>query len=264
MIRRCALLLLLAATLAFSSPAFPGTTEKECLDNCHGEESIQSPDAGRSLFIDLQAFERSVHGRAGLGCADCHHPGKPATHPAGDRLEADCAECHEKQETGYASTAHGSSEGGPYCSGCHTSHSVLPSKDPASTVNAAKIHLLCEGCHESGEGGEPGGELARWKLAGHSKGDLSEVYEENRCLSCHQGAAAHGEENLTGQKCPECHLTAVKAERGEGFHFRTDDEGSLLPFAMAILYRIALFLAVFAALFLSGRGIFRRCAKKNS
>ncbi|TAL17467.1 hypothetical protein EPN96_05140 [bacterium] len=262
MTRRRVLLFLLPAFF-IGAPVFAGTMSQDCLDNCHGEESLQSADAARSLFVDLQGFEKSVHGAAGLGCADCHHPEEPSVHPSGDKLKADCEECHEKQGAGYSSTVHASQEEGPYCSGCHTSHSVLPPQDSASTVNAGNLHLVCERCHEWGGSGDPGAAFTSWKLSGHPKGDLSEVYEEKRCLSCHQGAAAHGEENLTGQKCPECHLTGVEAENGEGFHFRTDEEASLLPFAMVILYRIVLFSAVFGALFLSGRGIFRRRAKKN-
>ena len=42
---------------------------------CHDDKSLTKNERGEvvSLYVDLGQYGRSVHGREGVGCVDCHH-----------------------------------------------------------------------------------------------------------------------------------------------------------------------------------------------
>ena len=77
--------LLVAVGLQAPAPQPKNESAEMCL-SCHGDRqmSVSLPSGEtRSLFVDVQAFSRSVHGGK-LGCTDCHtemteipHPTKP-------------------------------------------------------------------------------------------------------------------------------------------------------------------------------------------
>lgn len=78
-----------AATLARAA------TNEDCLA-CHGDKALKNA-AGRSMFIDPAAFGASFHGRAGLGCTDCHSDLKNVQDfPHIQNLQSvRCASCHQ-------------------------------------------------------------------------------------------------------------------------------------------------------------------------
>jgi cytochrome b subunit of formate dehydrogenase len=129
---------------------------------------------------DIQnTFNVSIHGQAiargnqlSPVCTDCHgiHSIKSHKDPnspvAEQNLSRDtCARCHEgvrlSSEFGvpgnrvstYMDSYHGlAAEGGSVvaanCSSCHGVHDILPSRDPRSTINRAKLDATCGKCHK--------------------------------------------------------------------------------------------------------------------
>lgn len=231
--------------LLFPAASLGGENSK-CLSNCHGEESIGGGDSSAfspSLYVDGEKFGLSVHSLAGLGCEDCHPiGGGGGSHPNFGVKEGACRSCHQNKAAGWEKTAHGMAaamgeSSAPYCIDCHTAHYVSAKSHSDSPVNPVGISQLCLSCHQDlYDSGNFGVETVRWRLKGHAKGDLSENYDPSRCLSCHQGEGAHGEENLTGQSCYKCHLAGEKEQNGEGFHFQLGREATFLPSAMTFLY----------------------------
>ena len=50
-----------------------GQTAEDCLD-CHEDEDLTKNVDGRviSLFVDIDKFNKSIHGLEDVGCIDCH------------------------------------------------------------------------------------------------------------------------------------------------------------------------------------------------
>lgn len=122
-------------------------------------------------------YDRSVHGKGMRGgiaespvCTDCHgeHRIQKITDPASGvftkNIPKTCSACHEDEgiSTRYAlpkkrfSTYMGSFHGvslqygmttAANCASCHGFHEILPSSDPASTVNKANLPATCGKCH---------------------------------------------------------------------------------------------------------------------
>lgn len=250
-------------------------TNDKCTKNCHGERNLHGGGADgekRNLTVELEGYESSVHGQRGFWCIDCHFDSDPNFHPREGYPKVDCRACHSEKppenvfppnvksvfalrETkppekkylkgdSWTNSAHGKAygegkKGAPFCSDCHTAHYVKKPEDKSSEVNACNLPKTCGKCHEGKvESGSVGGALARWSIAGHGKGDFSQVFSETRCLSCHQGQAAHGEETVTGQACPSCHRAEQAVSSGQkGFHMEVSGEGSTLAAkALAFAY----------------------------
>jgi hypothetical protein len=125
----------------------------------------------------LEQYEKSVHGkgmRAGIAdspvCTDCHgehkiaRPSDPSS-PANPRnVPRTCSGCHEKEGitsryalpkkrfSSYLDSFHGIAvEYGmtkaANCASCHGVHDILPSTDPASSVNKGNLQKTCGKCH---------------------------------------------------------------------------------------------------------------------
>jgi hypothetical protein len=125
----------------------------------------------------LEQYEKSVHGRGMRGgiadspvCTDCHgeHTIVKITDPASPvssrNIPKTCSGCHEKEGistryalpkrrfSSYMDSFHGIAvEYGmtkaANCSSCHGVHDILPSADPASTVNRVNLPKTCGKCH---------------------------------------------------------------------------------------------------------------------
>ncbi len=274
-------------------------TNDKCLKNCHGEKTLYAgnPDGSRRhLYVDLDSFFESTHGQKGLWCIDCHQGSDPNEHPRTGYAKVTCRACHsEKPPEGafppnaaeilkarnvvppskkdlkgdsWVNSAHGKAfdkgvPNAPACPGCHTAHYVRKASDPKSTVYVCNLPATCGRCHQGqAKSYDPGGWLARFAIAGHGKGDFSNVYSVSRCLSCHQGQAAHGEDTVTGQACPACHRPEEKlAEGKKDFHIDVsgDNEGGL---AMRVLYDVLVYggalFAIVAVLFWGVTTIYRK------
>jgi formate dehydrogenase gamma subunit len=147
----------------FTSPVFRANVPKTC-SKCHSGEEAQ--------------FVKSIHGKSLAAgnmhapvCTDCH--GVHAIKATKDKLSSvsgknqgdiACAQCHNNvkmtQEFGipggrtdsYSASYHGmanavGSNNTASCSSCHGTHNILPSSDPASTINSANLVKTCGQCH---------------------------------------------------------------------------------------------------------------------
>jgi hypothetical protein len=225
-------------------------TNDKCLKNCHEQPNFGAGARSgilRDLHVDPKAFILSIHGQKGVECIDCHADSDPNFHPRAGLKKVDCRACHaekppadvfppdalkklqakgikpppkeSRKGDGWMKTVHAKAwlakdPAAPSCASCHTAHYQRPAKDPLSTVNRANLPQTCGLCHvDQVRSYDVGGALARFRLAGHGKGDLSTRYEVTQCLSCHQGEGAHGEDTITKQACPKCHRVPPKQER---------------------------------------------------
>jgi len=125
----------------------------DCLD-CHADASL-TREKGGSVTVNPDTFTKSVHGRAGLACADCHHDLKGVKdypHPA-PLQPAECAACHQSENQAYQKSIHGQSLAktptgdAATCASCHGAHDILPPKDPESRLFRLNLPATCGKCH---------------------------------------------------------------------------------------------------------------------
>lgn len=136
--------------------------------------SRQAETCGSCHEQEAKDLAQSVHGKAAAAgvrdaptCTDCHSEHKIAalSTSANQRVSADaCSRCHasERLNTKYNLPAdrvrtffesyHGlascyGSTLAANCASCHGYHKILPSTDPASTINAAHLVETCGKCH---------------------------------------------------------------------------------------------------------------------
>lgn len=151
-----------------------------CTD-CHGAHKVLPKDSAQSSIgrenvaatcgachVGVRAtFDSSSHGRALVTgdttatghrapvCVDCH--GGHTVVQAGDPIwfrgvVQECGACHERLLATYDESYHGKATQlhhgiAAKCSDCHTPHSMLPAKDPRSSVNKANLVETCRQCH---------------------------------------------------------------------------------------------------------------------
>jgi len=131
---------------------------QDCLD-CHEDEEMTKNvgDVVVSLYVNLDVFQHSVHGRQDLTCVDCHQDlegFEDFPHP--DELEdVDCAMCHDDVADIYAASLHGRAVAAgnplaPRCWSCHGAHDITPPSDLSSKVNKFNIPFTCGRCHKEG------------------------------------------------------------------------------------------------------------------
>ncbi len=145
---------------ALASPARAGipAEQEDCL-GCHADpsQSYELPSGEKlSLFVDREAFARSVHGET-LRCTDCHSD-KTSDHATGTlrfktRREVtkayyeQCKGCHFANYTKtldgvhYAVMAKGNDKAA-LCVDCHGAHDISRPGQPR-----ARISRMCSRCH---------------------------------------------------------------------------------------------------------------------
>ncbi|MBI5085361.1 MAG: hypothetical protein HZB13_12280 [Acidobacteria bacterium] len=182
----------------------------------------------------VRQYRESTHGKLAAqgspdapGCRDCHSPHgvksrNDSSSPTYSRnVPALCASCHRSGKKAavrykgtqdhmvehYAESIHGKGliQSGltvtADCADCHTAHHVLPSKDPASSVNRANIAATCSKCHR--------GIYDQFKNSVHSP-TVTKGKKLPECADCH---SAHSIErtDLTNfrlhimDQCGRCH-----------------------------------------------------------
>ncbi len=148
---------LLALLVLLSAAAVTAQEIEDCLA-CHDdtELTMNRPDGVVSLFVDEDVYARSIHGREGLTCVDCHTAleGMEDEHdtPVPD---VDCADCHDDVAAVYGRSIHGrevakGNDLAPHCWDCHGKHDILPASDPDSRVNHFNVPVMCGRCHKEG------------------------------------------------------------------------------------------------------------------
>ncbi|HUB87011.1 MAG TPA: cytochrome b/b6 domain-containing protein [Verrucomicrobiae bacterium] len=161
-------------------------TAATCQD-CHDSHDILPPDSPVSqLYFSKQAqtcgqchvqeaadWAKSVHGKAAMAgnrdaptCTDCHseHKIQALKGSSAQTISDVCSRCHgsvtldakynlpvDRVQT-YVESYHGlaaqyGSTVVANCASCHGYHKVLPSSDPASTINTNNLIATCGQCH---------------------------------------------------------------------------------------------------------------------
>lgn len=196
-----------------SYPRFDVYDDQDCLE-CHGKPDIaqiMSDGKVRSLFVDPAEWNQDIHHKGNLVCVDCHTQANPYLHFREGAPDVDCARCHPEEDEEYQKNIHltfaAPSPGKelPLCYHCHTKHHVLPHDNPQSSVHENNIGQTCLSCHAEVmlRGIFSGGSLG--KISGHRKGDISERFDMNICISCHYQDSAHGSKRVYKDFCSRCH-----------------------------------------------------------
>ena len=222
--------LLLAATALGALLAGPGQAQDadECLQ-CHEDEGLTKNVAGRvvSLYVDIAAFDRSIHGEQGIGCVDCHADleGYEDWPHAEELADVDCAGCHGSIGRMYANSLHGQvvAKGeplAPRCWSCHGAHEIRPPSDPQSTVNRFNIPIMCGRCHKEGSPVADFSEieqdsiLTHYKMSIHGEGLYKRGLTNSAvCSDCHTAhdvrdshdPASSISRERVAQTCQQCH-----------------------------------------------------------
>jgi hypothetical protein len=230
----------------------PAAENVECL-KCHGSPLLskgKKDGSLLSLYVNEEAFKSSVHGAAGMGCADCHQGVNPNFHPAEGFPEAECGSCHPDALEAYKKTTHGmvmesGLENAPKCQNCHTSHYIRKIKDPLSPVNAAHLPSACFKCHWQAEP-PPGflATLATYRITGHRKVYLANEYDTRVCANCHPENAGHPQKSLS-PACISCHSRSAETPVLLGpIHSKMSFKDQPVPFFLRILYGVGLVILV--------------------
>jgi len=176
--------------------------KEELCQSCHAKSPSPS------------AFAHSSHGKAGLGCLDCHSilstPGKTTVQPEPEL----CARCHAAESLEFSMPNHHPiPEGAMECSSCHEVH-----KDRRSVFRDRIVSSRCTECHwryagpfvYEHEADRMEGCLACHAPHGSPNRGLLKVYPtRDLCLQCHPDTPANPPHNLSDfspfQNCLRCH-----------------------------------------------------------
>ena len=132
-----------------------GMANQDCM-RCHQVENLKSSKDGRSLYVDAQQYEQSVHNKT--ACSQCHSEVNASEIRPCQTItkKVDCASCHADVGDEYKQSTHGmlaakNDPNAPICSECHGTHGILSKKNPKSRTFPTNIPSLCALCHREGE-----------------------------------------------------------------------------------------------------------------
>ncbi|MEQ1606266.1 MAG: cytochrome b/b6 domain-containing protein [Pyrinomonadaceae bacterium] len=216
---------------------FPTSVNLDCA-GCHGAGKTLPYMAGVQFHKDSHsALENSIHAKAGVNgkpapsCVNCHAINGDMTTvlPAEDprstvnraNMAKTCGGCHEESAKSFHLSIHGSrrdsGETKPAsCADCHGSHSILPVKESASTMNRANAELMCAKCHSKN--------VADYDLSSHGHALKEGNPKAPTCTSCHT-AVSHLQAPLSLRdfnmqmvnNCSNCHTKQAPSYR-DTFH----------------------------------------------
>ncbi|KAB2968380.1 MAG: cytochrome B [Thermoanaerobaculia bacterium] len=190
---------------------------EECL-SCHDSEDNVG-DA--TLVVQAEAWDSTVHGAAGIACADCHAGHEEYPHPAAD-ARASCASCHSDVTEGLAASVHGRPDAPdlkhPGCTSCHgPTHALRAHDDPVSPVHPARLPVTCGACHSDPEMGAKEGirlvqPIAAYEASVHARAVAAGEHAAT-CSSCHgshdirpgEDPASRVNRANVPSTCAECH-----------------------------------------------------------
>lgn len=114
-----------------------GNWESPSCTDCHGEHTIQRPDARQSLVSKRLQAERT--------CARCHND---------PNLRSKYGFGREDQVSTYQDSYHGlavlrGDEDAASCADCHTAHLILGQDNPNSSIHPSNLAETCGQCHEN-------------------------------------------------------------------------------------------------------------------
>ncbi len=223
-----------------------------CL-SCHGppheigRAAEASPHSCAACHADVvQQYQFSIHAQFRAAgdvqsptCQTCHGPThriRPARNPASPvarrNLPETCGACHANPEflaqhpvpfarpiESYRLSVHGRAveaghEQAPSCSDCHSSHAILPARDPRSTINHWNVPQTCGACHT---------EIANtYQESVHGKAVARGVRGAPVCTDCHgehailapaEPGSLVNPARVATATCGRCHADERLAER---------------------------------------------------
>jgi hypothetical protein len=190
-----------------------------------------------------QQWETSIHGKGGIGCADCHG-GDPTSDqvtvamgeqagfigtPSRERTVGLCASCHADPErmkayqlptdqyAKYYTSVHGqrllssNDTRVAICVDCHGVHDVKKASDPTANVYPLNVPKLCASCHSDPDlmksYGIPTDQFAIYETSVHGKKLLGELdVRAPSCASCHGSHDAKPPRSTeVVEVCGRCH-----------------------------------------------------------
>jgi nitrate/TMAO reductase-like tetraheme cytochrome c subunit len=144
----------LATTAAAAGQPPKPPANEDCLA-CH--DATATRDDGRSIAVDLKAFEGSTHGP--MACVDCHTGVKELPHTDESsgvhrtQIPATCGSCHVESLQTFRDTFHGQVTSLGFvrvatCADCHGSHDIHSRSDARSRVSPGRLIETCQRCHQ--------------------------------------------------------------------------------------------------------------------
>jgi cytochrome b subunit of formate dehydrogenase len=220
---------LLGALVALAIPATL-RAQGDCFE-CHGSADNVGDER---LVVQPAGWEATLHGAAGIGCADCH-AGKAEYPHESDDPRAACADCHSDAAEALAASIHGQARAaggkGPECASCHGPlHRLISSADAASPIHPARLPETCGACHSDPELAAAQGiklvqPIAAYAASVHARG-VERGEHAATCSSCHGShdvlpaadPASRVHPARVPETCGECHgeIESVFAESVHG------------------------------------------------
>jgi hypothetical protein len=239
-------------------------SNNDCL-LCHGKpghSQITPEGKTRSLVVNREEWSQDVHQKKGMVCVDCHLNANPLFHFREGFIPVNCARCHPQEEEEYLKNVHHDfpislvtpGKELPQCYHCHTTHHVLKHDDPRASIHENNIGDTCGSCHAEVMISSILKGASLGKISGHRKGDLSERFDMNVCISCHYADSAHGNKRVYKDFCSRCHDPSAKENviMG-GTHTRSRRWSGLNIAALVILILFITGIIAFQALRFSGK-----------
>ncbi len=110
-----------------------------------GRKNLEIPLDTRIFIPELPSakeFGRTVHGRAGVVCADCHLSQRRIAEGGSENVHV-CRKCHEAQQDVYSRSVH-VRVGATHCVDCHNPHRITSYKELGAKARMA----VCSRCHK--------------------------------------------------------------------------------------------------------------------
>lgn len=215
------------------SPALFSQADVDCLV-CHEDKELTS-EAGKSMFVDNEKFQASIHGQAGTSCVECHADLKKVEEfPHVSPLKTvDCSRCHEDSQEQFRRSIHfaaGSKSEAAIvvrCKDCHGTHEIKAKADLDSTVFPLNLPSTCEKCHLEKVETEKGFDFIRqYNQSIHfralEKSGLTMSANCSQCHGAHEIKSIHDPGSLVSRRniiktCGSCHV-GIERDYYEGVH----------------------------------------------
>lgn len=185
--------------LMLAGPGFPklyaeDDPNEQCYQ-CHQDEGLKDA-SGRSVFVNKEAFNKSIHGRSGLNCVGCHADlEKVKDFPHDEKLsKVNCGACHNGAQEKFQGSLHALPQQEPQtkevsCKSCHGYHDVLEHSDLSSRVNPLNLAQTCGSCHFVRVNGKKGSSFVKGYLESVHGIAVTKTGLSNSatCVNCHGG-----------------------------------------------------------------------------
>jgi cytochrome b subunit of formate dehydrogenase len=231
--RLCFFAFVFLFALLYSSPLSAQPLTKDTCLACHNAPLEKTRDGKKvSLQVELQAFEKSLHGS--FDCTTCHTDISQIPHQT-ELKAVQCDTCHAASVKSYSESIHAQARAQgfkepPTCSSCHGDiHKFVSRADPSSPVHPKNIAQTCAECHANTELAQK----FRIPLIRPVEAYLQSVHARNlaagkhgaACTDCH-GAheilpagnpASQISRSRVPETCGRCHAEVLNAYR-ESIH----------------------------------------------